>query len=235
MFTVRWAGEIPVPADSQIDAGAMGTTVREGVVGECAMDASIASVHGYVLGLVEDSSYTCGSQRMPHQRRDNRRLDDPTMFADAHLAVQARRQRAPWSGVPDWDMDGVRRMDDHAGQFRLASTGSARSSTVWQVYDANTTPTSLRRAASKGSATYNGGATGVYVDGVGSDFRPVHRHRDPDGQLQRANAPRTAMDYMIDRPHPRRSGAPMACSWGPIRRPGPTIRMPAARTTGLSC
>ena len=96
------------PAGSQIDAGATGTAALEAVVamGE---DATISRVMGTYMGV--RGSYTCGDDRL-RNIAGYRRLD--TLHARRwQLAVHARRRGhglGPGSGL-----DGVRRVDDHAG------------------------------------------------------------------------------------------------------------------------
>ena len=71
---------------------------------------------------------------------------------------------------------------------------------------------------------------------TGCQLRPVHRRSDPHGHLRQGLHRRGRYDHRLHalRAHRQLPGHRMACIWAPIPRLTPTIRRPAARTTGSS-
>ena len=150
-FTV--AGAMSVPANSQIDAGATGTAALEAIVGD-SDEASLTRVLGTYRGV--RGSYTCMGDcdisratggSTPYTLGDGMWRFRPDPGAMVQVPDQDWMVYGAWMTTPD-NPDG----DHRIGTFFNGM----------DVYD------TANIATLTGSAEYNGGATGVYVDGEDS-------------------------------------------------------------------
>jgi hypothetical protein len=149
------------PAGSQIDAGATGTAALEAVVamGE---DATISRVMGTYMGV--RGSYTCGTTDCEISRATGGSTPYTLGAGNWQFTPAAgARVRVPdqdWMAYGAW----MTTPDNPAGVHRIG--------VLHNGFDPYTAATDAFEATSEaglhGSATYSGGAAGIYVDGTAS-------------------------------------------------------------------
>ena len=187
-FTVDAMGP---PAGSQIDAGATGSAVLDALVGE-AMDAAITRVMGTWRGI--RGAYTCAAGDCPITRT--------TGGATPYTLGAGMWQFTPAAGamvtVPDqdWMVYGAwMTTPDNAAGTHLIGTlfnGFDTYAGANNVFAAND-PNGLH-----GTATYSGGAAGIYVDGTASGLFTAEANLTANFDVNaNGSADTTANDYTI--------------------------------------
>ena len=163
MDTVAFAVDtMGPPAGSNIDAGATGSAALSADVGGLAADASIRSVTGSYRGA--RGTYTCGGQG---QCPISRATGGATLYTLGAGMWQFTPAVGAMITVPDqdWMVYGawMTTPDDTAGTQAIGTlfNGFDTYAGANGVFTAGTT-------GLNGTATYSGGAAGIYVDGTAS-------------------------------------------------------------------
>ena len=155
-FTVDTTSDTPGGAGSHVNAnaaspGALAITVTS------ADDGAFRAVSGQYLGA--SGTYTCGATDCALSREsgtDNFTLGAGTWQFTPDAGQMVRVPDQDWMVYGAW----MTTPDNTAGPHRIG-----RFYNGFDVYDAGTNFTATDEAGLHGTATYNGGATGIYVDG----------------------------------------------------------------------